>query len=330
MGCGATKQSTAEPEPTSSPVVLSPKPPAGLLKRSDTESSDPRLQRRGSMGRKKSVMFESDMQTMAYLNGDSYKGVLRNGLRHGFGALNYSNNDKYEGEWEDDLRHGHGVFTWHTGDVYDGQYERDLRCGQGVLTTNTGDEYDGQWLADQRHGTGVSKTINRNLDGSTSHIMIYEGEWEEDLPHGHGVQEVDRRAEDGHMAGYVPIIERYDGAWRSGRKHGRCELTYSDGRKFAGEIVASEGASDLDLRMVGTLLYPNGDSYEGELVQHRPSGVGTMRFAQGEIREFKGHFRDGKLHGPGQQTLRTGSVQSGEWVNGTWASQPPGSVDPSL
>lgn len=60
-------------------------------------------------------MFEED--TSRY-----YEGLLKDGLKQGYGTIVFENGDKYEGQWERGLRHGFGVLRFQTGDVYTGHF----------------------------------------------------------------------------------------------------------------------------------------------------------------------------------------------------------------
>jgi DNA-binding CsgD family transcriptional regulator len=94
-----------------------------------------------------------------------------------------------------------------------------------------------------------------------------------------------------------------------------------------------------DARQQGTKTYPSGDSYQGELLNDRPHGHGTMNYVEGGRRTYigtwvngarqgrgvvttpsgekiEGEFKNDKLNGYATQTWADGSVYSGSWEDG--------------
>ena len=64
---------------------------------------------------------------------------------------------------------------------------------------------------------------------------------------------------------------------------------------------------------VGTINYPNGGIYVGEVRNDQPNGQGTYTFASGSV--YVGEFRDGNRHGQGTFTWADGDVYVGEYRN---------------
>jgi len=60
--------------------------------------------------------------------------------------------------------------------------------------------------------------------------------------------------------------------------------------------------------------YPNGDVYEGELVEGRRDGKGKLTTTKGKI--YSGHFYQGLFHGHGELTWSSSFHEDGKKVNG--------------
>mmetsp|Transcript_25195 Transcript_25195/g.83174 ORF Transcript_25195/g.83174 Transcript_25195/m.83174 type:complete len:129 (+) Transcript_25195:336-722(+) len=68
----------------------------------------------------------------------------------------------------------------------------------------------------------------------------------------------------------------------------------------------------------GTLLFKNGDKYEGEFREDMQSGFGThWTNVQGKlILQYRGSFWQGRRHGHGIFAYKDGGKYDGEWQNG--------------
>lgn len=81
---------------------------------------------------------------------------------------------------------------------------------------------------------------------------------------------------------------------------------YADGTRFYGEFA---GISPIDGR--GTMVYANGDRYDGEFRGGRRNGCGTFTFSNRRI--YVGQFQDDQFHGRGIWTLENGDRYIGEF-----------------
>ena len=63
---------------------------------------------------------------------------------------------------------------------------------------------------------------------------------------------------------------------------------------------------------VGTINYPNGGIYVGEVRNDQPNGQGTYTFASGSI--YVGEFRDGQRNGQGTFTWGPGDFEGDVYV----------------
>ncbi|XP_028319694.1 alsin isoform X3 [Gouania willdenowi] len=108
----------------------------------------------------------------------------------------------------------------------------------------------------------------------------------------------------------------YEGQWLNGKPNGRGVLKWPDGRSYTGSF--RNGLED----GFGEFVAPNKmlnkkDFYQGDWKDGKMHGLGTYRYASGEV--YDGSFQDGVRHGHG--TLRSGklntsspSVFIGQWL----------------
>ncbi|XP_059183819.1 alsin isoform X2 [Centropristis striata] len=109
----------------------------------------------------------------------------------------------------------------------------------------------------------------------------------------------------------------YEGRWLTGKPNGRGVLKWPDGRIYTGTF--RNGLED----GFGEFLAPNktlnkNDHYQGHWKDGKMHGLGTYRYASGEV--YDGSFQDSMRHGHGM--LRSGklntsspSVFIGQWLN---------------
>ncbi|XP_068165024.1 alsin isoform X2 [Antennarius striatus] len=108
----------------------------------------------------------------------------------------------------------------------------------------------------------------------------------------------------------------YDGRWLAGKPNGRGVLKWPDGRLYTG--MFKNGLED----GFGEFIAPNktlskNDHYQGHWKDGKMHGLGTYRYASGEV--YDGSFQDSMRHGHG--VLRSGklntsspSVFIGQWL----------------
>ena len=197
---------------------------------------------------------------MTFVDGETYEGKWRLGIRHGWGAGKFTDGSSYEGDWKNDqfhgkgkytatngdtyiggwvqgLRHGKGVYAWANGNTYEGMWDRGLIHGSGSKTWADGSWYGGRWKYGMRHGKGRFEWPNGNYykgmwrkgqrNGTGSKRLVdgtrYKGRWLNNRPHGHGIK---KWPEAGAM---------YEGDWENGKHHGYGVKSYADGTRYEGD-----------------------------------------------------------------------------------------------
>jgi len=68
----------------------------------------------------------------------------------------------------------------------------------------------------------------------------------------------------------------------------RVGFTYSDGRKYVGQVKEGEPEG------LGTLTFPDGKKYVGQFKNGQPEGAGTLTLPDGTKK--LGEFEDGKFY----------------------------------
>lgn len=88
---------------------------------------------------------------------------------------------------------------------------------------------------------------------------------------------------------------------------GRLRCTFTDGRRFDGEVRGGKANGP------GKMSFPNGDRYDGTFVNGLFGGSGTYWYASGA--RYDGQFRDGLRNGSGTTVWPNGSRYNGAYAN---------------
>ena len=102
-----------------------------------------------------------------YLNGDFYKGEIKNNLPNGKGIKYYGNSNKirYQGEFVNGIQEGKGKYIWENGEYYVGEWKNDKKNGRGTIFLNNGViKYQGNFIDDKFIGNenNITNTMNYN------------------------------------------------------------------------------------------------------------------------------------------------------------------------
>ncbi|KDO24818.1 hypothetical protein SPRG_09651 [Saprolegnia parasitica CBS 223.65] len=175
--------------------------------------------------------------------------------------------------------------------LYEGKEDANgLRTGSGKLVFANGDTYVGQFAQGYRHGAGIF-TYDRGQ-------RVYEGEWKLSLRHGKGKETW--RVND-------TTLYSYDGEYERGVPHGY-GLERKKLAKYAGEFQHGKKEGH------GRMVWPNGDSYDGQWRDGRMGGLGKLvRAIDGS--SYDGHWVHGLRHGRGK-AIGPDEVYDGLWKEG--------------
>lgn len=264
------------------------------------------------------------------LNNGHYNGYVKNNKPDGIGRMEYADGSSYSGKWKDGVYTGAGVYIngsdtivgdWDNGKLtgniiyrtdkffYEGSMVDNYPTGIGNLTVEDNSFYTGNWVDGKRAGIGDIYYINGDC---------YSGEWDNNQFSGNGKYIYDRQkaAYEGEWLnglqngkGYYHGPEfAYSGEWEKGWMDGEGTLVFKNGDKYEGTI--HENLID----GIGTYTFKNGNFYEGEFVKGQMSGLGIFHFKDGTT--FEGEFLNGKIYGDGTLNLvEKGKVVS---ITGFW------------
>ncbi|XP_075460973.1 MORN repeat-containing protein 1 isoform X3 [Ascaphus truei] len=146
----------------------------------------------------------------------------------------------------------------------------------------------------------------------------YIGDMKKQLRHGYGLYV------------YANSFFRYEGEWKSGKKHGHGKLLFKDGSYYEGEFVNGEingnglrywaSSGNIysgefrsgELHGHGVMQYKDGGRYEGEFVLGIRAGHGLLVDHKGQT--YSGAFHKNKKNGEGQMSFKNGDHFEGDWV----------------
>jgi serine/threonine protein kinase len=157
-------------------------------------------------------------------DGSSYVGQVADGKRSGLGVLVYKDNDTQAGEWKDNVLNGRGTEHLSDGPVYEGQWSNGVPAGLGVRDKPGSERAEGNFVAGRLEGLGTRHVL-------TEPTVTQTGEFKADMLDGYGVETLANG-------------ERYEGAFRNGKRNGYGQVIGSDERARAsrwedGKLVES-------------------------------------------------------------------------------------------
>ena len=237
---------------------------------------------------------------------------MKNFTRRLFGRFytaRYSHVLSYKGSWRKGTFHGHGILTYRNGGIYEGTFRFGAKHGFGTLSSASGYRYEGEWVNGEQ--TGLAKISYKNGDW-------YEGAVKNGIRHGLGELS-------------EPASKRiFKGFWKNGTIEGDVQITDKKWN-FHGSFPDKYG------RAKGTMLYPDGSTYFGEVNNFTRHGDGRFYGISGsEIKgrwvddmnvdhaistdsegiQWWGAFRNLKPQGFMKVQLPNGHKYDGVWLNG--------------
>lgn len=193
---------------------------------------------------------------IVFPNGDSYSGDWTNNQFNGIGTYTYAQNgDVYYGEWKDGVQNGLGTYTAKSFE-YTGNWEEGWINGDGRITYANNDFYEGNFVENERYGVGYYQFSNGNS---------YEGEFIDGIFNGLGIF----RFADGNV---------YEGEFQDGKIKGDGTLYYIEGKDTLAITANWDGSNQFP--KAASILFSNGDLYEGELVNGFPTENGIWTTAE--------------------------------------------------
>ncbi len=196
---------------------------------------------------------------MIFPNGDSYTGEWSNNEFDGFGVYEYAAAKAvYQGEWSGGLQNGNGFYKCPQFS-YNGQWDKGWMDGDGVLTFSNGDRYEGTVHENIIDGIGSYNFANGNW---------YEGEFVNGKMNGLGVFQFKKG-------------DRFEGEFYDGKIYGDGTM-YLMGDKGTVSITGF-WPKDGSFPKEASILFENGDLYEGPLNNGVPTQEGT--WMSGEERQ---------------------------------------------
>jgi len=292
----------------------------------------------------------------SYKDGTVYEGEFDLGKRHGYGKLTYNEGSTFEGIFIDDIRKGYGTYQCRCGCFYQGNYVDNYRSGNGFYIDPFGNIFRGKFYNNLKNGVG---TLTYKKDGSqfsgywkddilnnSENIIyktddgIYSGTWSlkkkklegeykcfngsviksswvwteniEDEPpklqmYGTCLYSSPRgRYYSGYFKNSYPTLE-------NNSFHGYGKITYENGSYYEG--IFRDGCPT----EFGWLIDIFGDSYQGQIKEHKPHGLGIRYLLRDNKRILiiKGVFEKGDLVYAILQLERGGHQYRGEIKNDT-------------
>ena len=132
-----------------------------------------------------------------------------------------------------------------------------------------------------------------------------------------GIRYITSNTEDGLTIKYFGRVDK-DGTLLTGK------LYYSDGMTaevdmqknsivYSNGDIYEGGISDLKKNGTGKIIYASGDVYEGEFVNDKLTGTGKYSFANGDV--YTGDFKADVRTGEGKYTWANGEFYEGSFVD---------------
>lgn len=230
--------------------------------------------------------------------------------------------EEEEEEEEDDV--GNPGFDGENGDK--APKRRTLKTSKGAIKAlprelsifNSDDDEVTKYSIDD--GTLTFDVVRQDMIDAYNARGLYTGtvSKEKQVPHGQG-----------HMS-YHHAGRSYEGDWYMGHWHGHGTIKNSIGDEYTGQVVndLKEGEGTLnysdgrvfrgifreDDAVKGTLIFPDGAKYVGELRNGNRHGYGVYYFTDGS--RYEGNSVMSVFEGKGKMTWPDGGWYEGDWVQG--------------
>lgn len=272
--------------------------------------------------------------TVSYANGEIvYKGEIKgegiSKVPHGIGRIYYKDGRYFEGSVRNGEKCGYGVFKNAKGVIeYAGYYKRDKFHGFGTYYFPDGTKYEGYFKNGYKHGQG-KLTYSAAVTEKTRQLW-YKGSFRADKITGKG--ELHYNDGSSYVGGFLDGKSHGKGIAYPSDEEKKCKMYYSKtvfrsryGKPYGKKkIYTNKGAVivcdvNSDIISYGEITFPSGTRYEGQLLNNKPHGRGTLYYSTGR---GEGEFVNGTSHGKITIYSDDGSVVKCTFVNG----QPDGKI----
>lgn len=191
------------------------------------------------------------MGDMLFANGDRFLGEWANNMFDGYGEYRYLDcKAVYKGDWKKGLQDGNGIYNC-SEFTYDGQWEKGWMDGDGTLIFKNKDKYEGTIHENIIDGIGTYHYANGN---------IYEGEFVKGKITGLGLF----RFKNGN---------RFEGEFYNGKIYGEGTMYLVNNKDTT--CITGFWPIDGSFPKEASILFSNGDLYEGPIENGVPTSAGT-------------------------------------------------------
>lgn len=225
-----------------------------------------------------------------------YFGPWLKGKRTGIGSHTQIKSSVYRGEFLNDMYHGKGKLQFTTGPIKvmegtwkDGELEGD-KC---MIEYENGDKYFGSVKKSQKDGIGAYVCFDKTF---------YNCQWKNDKKNGRGTCVKSDRT----------VIKC---KWIDDLAYGPYKIIFDNGNVFTGNLISYEPMCGN-----GTLKYPSGSKYIGDICCGRCSGFGIYVHKSKDCYDgdkYIGYWRDNKLYGQATYFCEFGKYSCTTfWIDG--------------
>lgn len=112
--------------------------------------------------------------SMVYDDGRRFIGDWKDGKRHGKGYFRFASGHEYDGEWANDRQTGMGIYRWPEGQWHEGKFLDGKMNGPGTrYHPSNGCIEEGQWLNDRRHSPSATS------EAGESKLVLFRYSWDD-------------------------------------------------------------------------------------------------------------------------------------------------------
>jgi len=272
-------------------------------------------------------------------DGRRYKGEWVEAEPTGYGRIDYVDGSSYQGVHKKLVRDGRGLMTYIPHKVvYEGEWSNNLPHGFGKLIMAGHGRYEGQWSMGSFHGTGLMvwgavEVLETESSATASGVSASDDESSPPTTDSKDERERLREMVKSGAAG----VDRYDGEWVAGLRHGTGKMEHANGDVYVGEWQRDRkhgkgkwiSANSVDFydgqwredrrEGNGEAAFGTKETYIGSWVDNLPEGRGKRVYADKSV--YEGEFVAGLREGTGKETLANGDQYEGSYKRDSYAGE---------